>query len=446
MILAKFKSSMKTIDYKLFGTLLFMALLPTIYTTVRIFFLGAMPNDSGLNIASQLSWVQVIYEIIDEAIMLPLFYLIGKSLKNKEELSNKIFSGLFITFIIYFIISLVFLLFAEPLILLMKQKTDLLERTAIYIRWESVALVFSVLARFIILVFTSLDKKKGLLSILSIQMILSIILDIFFVSSLPFSLNVGVNGIAYTNIIVNLSIFLLGLFILTSDDRIQKPKISLSWVKKWSKSWIKEWSKVGIYSAAESFVRNIVFMLMIVRMINLVGEQGTFWVANNFIWRWLLLPILCLGDLIKKDCAKDVKNAIEEKTLGYFGITSIVVGLWLITIPLWEPFIRIVMNISNSQDVFKIALISVFFYIVFAYNNVVDSIFYGIGKTNYMLVQSVLVNVIFYGIVYYLYLNGLYIPSLYNIAIIFGLGILFDSIITFCIFGWMLKKEKIKIL
>ncbi|HQI78668.1 MAG TPA: MATE family efflux transporter, partial [Petrotogaceae bacterium] len=174
MILAKFKSSMKTIDYKLFGTLLFMALLPTIYTTVRIFFLGAMPNDSGLNIASQLSWVQVIYEIIDEAIMLPLFYLIGKSLKNKEELSNKIFSGLFITFIIYFIISLVFLLFAEPLILLMKQKTDLLERTAIYIRWESVALVFSVLARFIILVFTSLDKKKGLLSILSIQMILSI--------------------------------------------------------------------------------------------------------------------------------------------------------------------------------------------------------------------------------------------------------------------------------
>ncbi|HPA93141.1 MAG TPA: hypothetical protein PLI39_04415, partial [Petrotogaceae bacterium] len=222
--------------------------------------------------------------------------------------------------------------------------------------------------------------------------------------------------------------------------------ISLSWVKKWSKSWIKEWSKVGIYSAAESFVRNIVFMLMIVRMINLVGEQGTFWVANNFIWRWLLLPILCLGDLIKKDCAKDVKNAIEEKTLGYFGITSIVVGLWLITIPLWEPFIRIVMNISNSQDVFKIALISVFFYIVFAYNNVVDSIFYGIGKTNYMLVQSVLVNVIFYGIVYYLYLNGLYIPSLYNIAIIFGLGILFDSIITFCIFGWMLKKEKIKIL
>lgn len=438
MIFAKFKSSMKTIDYKLFGTLLFMTLLPTIYTTVRIFFLGTLPNDWGFNISSQLSWVQLIYEILDEAIMLPLFYLIGKSLKNKEELSNKIFSGLFITFIIYFTISLVFLFFAEPFILLMNQKIDLLERTAIYIRYESIALVFSILSRFIVLVFISLDKKKGLLSILSIQMILSIILDTFFVSSLPFSLNVGVNGIAYTNIIVNCSTFLLGLFILTFDDKIQKPKISLS--------WIREWSKVGIYSAVESLVRNIAFMLMVLRMVNLVGEQGTFWVANKFIWGWLLLPILSLGDLIKKDCAKDTKNAIEEKTLGYFGITSIVVGLWLITLPLWEPFIRIVMNISNSQDVFKITQISLFFYIVFAYNNVVDSIFYGIGKTNYMFFQSFLVNTLFYGIFFFLHLYGLYVPSLYSIAIMFGLGILFDSIITFWLFGKMLKKEQIKIL
>ena len=153
-----------------------------------------------------------------------------------------------------------------------------------------------------------------------------------------------------------------------------------------------------------------------------------------------------MGDLIKKDCAKDTKNAIEEKTLGYFGITSIVVGLWLITLPLWEPFIRIVMNISNSQDVFKITQISLFFYIVFSYNNVVDIIFYGIGKTNYMFFQSFLVNTLFYGIFFFLHLYGLYVPSLYSIAIMFGLGILFDSIITFWLFGKMLKKEQIKIL
>lgn len=30
---------------------------------------------------------------------------------------------------------------------------------------------------------------------------------------------------------------------------------------------------------------------MISRMVNVVGEQGTYWVANNFIWSWLLLPI-----------------------------------------------------------------------------------------------------------------------------------------------------------
>ena len=54
-------------------------------------------------------------------------------------------------------------------------------------------------------------------------------------------------------------------------------------------------------------------MLMIVRMVNVVGEQGTFWVANNFIWGWLLLPVLQLGELIKSDCGEDGMKAVQRK-------------------------------------------------------------------------------------------------------------------------------------
>lgn len=44
-------------------------------------------------------------------------------------------------------------------------------------------------------------------------------------------------------------------------------------------SWIKEFINSGL----ESFVRNSAYMFMIVRMVNIVSEQGTYRVANNFI-------------------------------------------------------------------------------------------------------------------------------------------------------------------
>jgi len=77
----KIKHSLKQIDYKLYGTLLVFGLLPTIYTTVRISFLGDLPEDWGFNIASQLSWVNIIYEVLQEAII--AYFLSFRKIFNK---------------------------------------------------------------------------------------------------------------------------------------------------------------------------------------------------------------------------------------------------------------------------------------------------------------------------------------------------------------------------
>ena len=88
-MLLKIKKSICNINYKLFFALLIMGLCPTIYNTLRIFWLGEVPGEYSYSIAGQLSWVSLIYEVINEAIILPLFYFIGKSLINKNELVNK---------------------------------------------------------------------------------------------------------------------------------------------------------------------------------------------------------------------------------------------------------------------------------------------------------------------------------------------------------------------
>ncbi len=428
--------SLKTINYRLFAALLLMGLIPTVYTTVRIFFLGQMPGDWGFNIASQLSWINLLYEIVQEALILPLFYFIGKSLINKEELENRVRTGMLLTFLIYSFISIAIMIFAVPLINFMAQSTALIEDTAVYIRLETVANIFSTTVRFAIIVLTTIKKEKYLYLVLGIQMILSILLDTFFVSSLKVSLNLGVNGIAITNIIVNTILLILVVTIL------KKENIKIFSRKKLEFNWVKEWSKIGGVSGFESFVRNIAFMLMIVKMVNVVGEQGTFWVTNSFIWGWLLLPVLQLGELIKRDCGEEGLQAIKNKSAGYFTITAIIVILWFITVPAWEPFIRNVMNVGNAHEVYSIAIISVGFYVLFAFNNVIDSIFYGLGKTNYMLFQSLVINITFYGTAFILYITGVYEPTLTKIALMFAGGTAMDSVLTYGMYIWMLKKNK----
>jgi Na+-driven multidrug efflux pump len=267
-------------------------------------------------------------------------------------------------------------------------------------------------------------------------MVLTIISDTFLVSSLPVSFQLGVNGIALGNIIVNLVLVVVGLYFL------RKEGLNLSMKEKNNFAWQKEWIKIGGLSGIESFVRNAAFTLMIIRMINMVQEQGTFWVANNFIWGWLLLPVLALGELIKRNTAESSKD-IDKQLPSYWFITGAVCLLWLITMPLWNLFVGKVMNVSDYSSVVGMAVISVAFYIIFAFNNVVDSIFYGLGRTDLMLYQSLLVNTVFYGGMYVAYKAGIFVPSLNGIAIMFGTGMAIDSLITFVMFIVLRRKNRL---
>jgi len=435
----KISSALKTVNYRLFFALVLMGLLPTIYTTVRIFYLGDMPGDWGFNIASQMAWVGLIYEIVQEALILPLFFLLGKSLTDKEGFANKVKTGLIVTFGVYALISAILLIFARPMVILMAQNADLIDATVDYVRLESIAALFSTLTRFIILVLVTMKKDRYMYIVLGAQMVMSILLDTFLVSGLDFSLNLGVNGIAITNIIVNITMLIMATILLIREDiNIFSRRI------KHSFAWLKEWFKVGKFSGLESFLRNFAFMMMIIRIVNEVSEQGSYWVANNFIWGWLLLPILALGDLVKKEIGENYDN-IRTKTMGYFGVVTIIVVIWLLSIPLWKPFLEHVMNISEYQKVFGIVTLQLAFYITFAFNTILDSTFYGVGKTNYMLYQSLCIDVFYYGIMFVLYITGVFVPTLTSISLMFGIGMMLDFIPTLLLYRKLLRDLKIKL-
>lgn len=435
-MLEKVKHSLSKIDYRMFGALLLFGLIPTLYTTFRIFLIGQLPGEYGFSIAGQLQWVSLLYEVLQEALILPLFFFVGAVVLNKDELINRIKTGLYFTVSVYTLLSILIFVFARPLVILMAQDASIINETVSFIRLETVAMLFQTTVKFLMVIFVTIKKDKNVYLLLIIQLILTVVLDIFLVSTLSISLNLGVNGIAITNIIVNVLMLVMALQLLSRNG------LSIFDNNKLSFTWLKELLKKGSVSGLESLVRNLAFMFMIVRMVNVVGEQGTFWVANNFIWGWLLLPVIQLGELVKADTSIGRYETIKENSLGYFLITTLIVITWFISIPLWEPFMSNVLRIDNYKSVLHVVYISLGLYVLFAYNNVIDSIFYGLGKTSYMLFQSLVINIVFYGTAFILYITGVYVPTLTLIALMFATGTALDSILTYFMYWWMIEKTK----
>ena len=438
-MIRKIKTSLSRVNYKLFLALIVLALAPTIYTTVRVFFLGQLPGEYSFSIAGQLSWVNLLYEILNEAIILPLFFFVGKVKDDKNEFSNRVRTGMLISLGVYMLLSAIVLIFAEPLLTLMATDPSIIEASASYIRIESIANIFSILTQFALVALVTVNKSKYLYALTGAKLVLCLVSDTFLVSTLPVSANLGVNGIGYSNIIVNTLLLAVSILLLAREGIKVFAKAKLDF------SWAKEFAKIGGISGVESLVRNVAYMVMIARMVNVVGEQGTYWVANNFIWGWLLLPVLQLGELIKQEVATDKEN-IRRNSLGYFGITGAISTLWFVSIPLWKPFMTHILCFTDVDKLFELVMVLVGFYVLYAIQNVFDSTFYGLGKTNYMLFESVATNTIYYGIAFILYITGVWTPSLIGIALLFGIGNAFDSVVSLVAYAFLLKKEKINIL
>lgn len=430
---------LKSINYRLWLVLILTSLIPLVYSTTRIHFLGSLPNSWTFSIAAQVAWLNVGYEVLSEALLVPLAFILGQVISDNRQFRQRASVSLLITIVCYVILTGLVLGLTPQLVGAMQQQTELLNRTVQYIRLESVSILLSSVYAFLSLVLVLKNQKKALCGLLMAQMVMTILCDSALVSQFSFSLQLGVNGIAISNIIVNSVLAIFAFTYLSKVGVSLNPKR----INFYQLQWLKEWGIIGWKSGLESFVRNTAFIVMILQLVNQVQQSGTFWVTNQFIWGWLLLPVLTLGQLVKQDAATN-HGLTSQRVKSYLWLTVGIMSLWLLTAPLWQGFIANVMGVSNAESVTHLVWLLVGFYIVFSLNNVIDSYFYGIGRTDLMLYQSLLVNSIFYGGAFILYQMGIFIPTLDRIAIMFGLGITADALITWGLYCYLRQKMEMK--
>lgn len=108
--------------------------------------------------------------------------------------------------------------------------------------------------------------------------------------------------------------------------------------------------------------------------------------------------------------------------------------IWIITVPFWQFFIHNIMGINNDKDILNILYILVPYYICYMVAAMIDAWFVSKGKTIYLFINSVMVNIVYYGIMYILFKIDTFTLNIYFIIHLFGVGMVVHMFISILLY------------
>ncbi|MDD4454825.1 MAG: hypothetical protein PHI67_05865 [Candidatus Methanomethylophilaceae archaeon] len=415
--------------YKLFIALMLLTFVPTIYQTFRVYFLVTTGSVTALDVVGQIEWFDLINETLQAFLLIPMYYLLSKFLGDKQIFASKITQACLITFIVYLVFSVFVYLYSLNLVSFMVTATESIAEITTYLQLETIAFTIGILGSFYAIVYVLIGKSKYIYALLITKSILIIFGDSILIPEF------GVNGIAYTNILLNTIVAVVSIGLLHFEGLL-----CLKVGEIIDFNWLVDWVKTGFFSGSQVFLDNLIYVVIIVKMVNDVAEVGNYWIANNFIWGWLLVPVIALAEIIKKESTNGCRR---ESMVAYLTLNGIILGVWALTLPTWTFVFRDLMGIANPAGIFRIVTLLVPFYVFYNLSSLFDNIFYGMGKTAPVFITSVVVNIGYYGIVYLLFMAGVFTASMQFVILMFGCGMIVHFVCISLLYLAMVKKPQL---
>ncbi|MFC1984033.1 MATE family efflux transporter [Chloroflexota bacterium] len=426
------KSLLKQWDWGLFLLILLYMALPRFYHSYSIYLIGnAIPDTNALATVAQWQFIELLLEVFQETFILAIFFFIGWGMQRSEGPGPPIRTSITSILLFSSILAAILFFMSDNFVLMVGTPESIREITSQFLKIKTASIPLFLLSAASVVIVETVNRKRYILVIAIMQVVYQFILDSLFYGGYPFSLNLGVLGVAWADAADGLCLFITTL-ILLRRILFNKVKgfISFFTLKDW-----KTYIRVGGWSGLDSLVRNVAYFFMIVRLLNLLGEAsiGGYYLAMHIIWSFLLVPILALAESTRVLIANHSADIFKVRRIWYSAliIGGLVVLIWLMLLPFWGTFANF-LN-SNSRIVKyseKAMVILIAPYVLLALNMVTDSIFYGVGKTQYQAYQAIITNGTVYVIAFIAYLTGFWTPTFFSILILFGIGILVDSLLT----------------
>ncbi|WP_270875495.1 MATE family Na+-driven efflux transporter [Campylobacter sp. JMF_05 ED3] len=402
-------------EYFLFLSLMIFSFIPSINQLVIDRLISSIGGNE-FSIASQIEWFDLFNETILAFLTVPMYFVFNKA-KDNIEMSSRINTTFIIAFILYLCISGVIYFYATNLISYMNAPKESID----YLKLETFGFIIGFISSYIYIIFVVKGKYEYFVTLLIIKVIMLSIGNILLIP------NNGATGVAITNILVNFIISIVSIFLLYRENLIK------SWTGI-NKEAIKDWFKTGIFSGMQVFIANLVYIAVVMKMVGQVSQMGNFWLANNFIWGWLLIPVMSMGEMIKREYYNGYK-----RIWNYIILAILIILLWLISIPLWKFMFEYIIKANEVDIILNIIYKSLPFYICYVFCVLIQSILISVGKTNYIFYECLIVNFIYYGVAYILVTKGIFLVSMDFIILLFGFGLIVSLIIDIYLYQYSKK-------
>ena len=405
--------------------LLFLAIgfLPLIYKVFQIAFLNSFEN--AIKILGQMAIIEIIFKIFQETIINPLFKTLGKN-DNDEEVKNYYARKLLIVYsAICLAFTLSIFLLVEPIMNLSQIPAEIFVSTKLFLQIMIFVNGFNVVVQYLY-TFNIINKNtKNIFVYFLISSLATLILGIILIPKFAFGL--GVIGFAISMLIVKVS--QLVYFLLTMPKVVNNEKKHFEMGK---------YLKLCLLSFFETLTRNLTYYFIVLVLLNTLNNQDLYFIANDFIWSVMLIPTIAQNNLIKQNVSQNNNERLRDYLLNSV-LISIFIGLM---VPVAFVLFKYAFRFENYLDYFLTLLKLIPCYLIFIFDNVIESHFIAIGKMNYVFMQTFITNIIVYITSYILYVCGVWIVTLNGIIIVFSAGMVLSSAYT--IGCYLYEKKKIK--
>ncbi len=420
-------------DYRLFLSILLFIALPNLYRLYRVRLIGnEIPDPGGLATVAQWQFVGLIVEVFQEATVLAVFFFLGSQIRSsaliKADRAKSVLSFIFISSLVF--AAIVFLL-RGAFIELIDTPEDIRAQTSAFLGVSAFSIPFMLVSAALVVLLQALGMSRHVLLLAVFNVLLLFTLDSLLFGGYAFSLGAGAVGVGVSTLLSSVGLFAAGaLLLLFAGGLPARYFLTLPTFQD-----IREFLRVGFGSGLDSAVRNAAYFIMIIRLVNTIGttEISGYYVAIQIFWGFMLVPVLAFADSSKALVANTSDDLERVRTLWRASmlITGGMMVVWIALIPWFPAFAGALSDDPEIVDAAIIAFGILFVpYVLFCFNTVTDSVFYGLGKTQYMAYQSILTNGTVYVAAFLLYISGVWDVTYVGIMVLFALGIIVDTVLT----------------
>ena len=335
---------LKAWNWRLYFFILLFLGLPNAYQVYRTAIIGtALPDPGSLAIVSQWQFVGLVVEVFQEATVLAIFFYVGSQIRGGAAIRmDRAKTVLFVIFVASLAYSAGVFAFTDAFIDIIGTPGEIRDQTRSYLEVSVFSLPFTVLAAAVVVLFESLGMRRMVLVMALVNVGLMFGMDMLFFGEAGPQIMADTTGVAWSTLLASLSLFLVGLALLFRTQGAR----ARSLLQLPSFSGLRTYLRVGMWSGADSAIRNAAYFVMIIGIVNSigVGEIGGYYLFVQVMWGFLLVPVLAFAESAKALVAnasgsvRDVRRLWAASML----ITALILAaVWLPVLSLFGGHCRI---------------------------------------------------------------------------------------------------------